>query len=532
MRMVMRPRVRERPWAWSVRATFAASVAVGVGVGLGLVLAMAPRKQAASVQAQPAFGVDPGINVASPGREGMDGGIGISAGAAAAAVTNAAPFNIPMPMPFSLSGSLGAVQPQPAPPTLPPIPSPCPVDEPASLNHDSPSTCADHAFMRVVTAWATRVQIPAIANPTAHKWIYYSPRAVFNFDDTSAIQGGFADRINGIFAALLMCIQTNRALGVDWRFPANILTSLRGTGHVPWHLAPVLAIWPDNPESMARVACASDFSACASTAASLPDVTQQVILFLANQNWFDGVGTDARFLTRVLDAYQTKLCNLKLSEEFACLFDAMFVLRGDARAIMDRFEAAAPSTSSSASSAGEELTCVQLRMGAGGGQEWADSEQFLSPAQLPELAHVVRRIRAERSAAHSRVFLTSDSPAAVHTLMQLADLPESQLVGGMELAVASAVHIDRTDASRAAHALGHVVASFALFARCGHGIITERSGFGRLGLWRRGRPIRSDMSGRFFAAKRWSSAVAKAGPNGPTSSVIPFCEMENAGCVG
>lgn len=131
--------------------------------------------------------------------------------------------------------------------------------------------------------------------------------------------------------------------------------------------------------------------------------------------------------------------------------------------------------------------CVQLRVGSGGRQTWTDSESFLYPSQIPFYASAFQSARIP----HSKVFLTSDSPDAARTFMQLANITIEELVRP----IGEGTHIDRAHATLAD--FESVVSDFLAFRSCGVAFITERSGFGRYGLW-----LRQSSSGTDYVMKR------------------------------
>jgi len=428
-----------------------------------------------------------------------------------------------------------ALQPPPSQATLP-VPSARPrTREPTSALSPSspqpdlsfltalPPVCADSPLLRVVHRWAEQVQQRAVVAPRNFSWIYYSEHAVRD-SVTKHTSGGLGDRLIGIVDTLLLAVETGRALGVEWFSPVHLQVALTSTALVPWALAPNIESLKTDAKS--KIYCAHAWHDCQSAFRAALELQERVLRVAFNVDFVSGVTSDSVFAAHAARMFGVKASpQTTLAHEFSCLFRALFQPAGHALELVQRADALLGASN---------LTCVQLRMGSSGQQDWVDSEAFLSMQQLPALA----RKTVELLGRSGYLLATSDSAAALEAFLRQGGFPyvaNARYRSHAHLrrpervlqvdALAGAVHIDRAPADQAVAGFGAVIAQFVLLARCDHAIVTERSGFGRLGVWLRSPPSVASMRNAFFTAMR-QSQVALGKPY-----LVQFCDLTDNECA-
>ena len=364
----------------------------------------------------------------------------------------------------------------------------------------SEAFCEQHPIMRAFEKWRKDVWIPALANPSAHRWLYY-------LDWMDDWAGGFADRMQGLTAGLLVAMQTGRAFAVEWRVPVELTQVMVDKDDTPWYRAPKFESLPGG--DVTRIECRSWYSECAARRRDAVAANARVVGFGANTNWYDQVSGDDAYLSAMADRYGVNREELsrgtRLSQVFACIWRRLFQPTGAALQLW---------RSLILGKADEPLICVQMRLGQGGGQAWTDSEQFLTLEQVDGIAQRVLDLsRSGRfTGATPRLFVTTDSDLAFQRLLKGVGMPLANYTLQIPSDFPSAVHIAKSSKEVVAKGMAMIVVSLLMLGQCDAGVVTERSGYGRLGLWLRGPLIKDEVQGRFFVAMRDSQVKAGQPP--------------------
>lgn len=157
-----------------------------------------------------------------------------------------------------------------------------------------------------------------------------------------------------------------------------------------------------------------------------------------------------------------------------------------------------------------------------------DSQRFLALDQLGSIAQRFTRFsRRGDDMAH----VAGDSSAAIAAFMSYARVSPARLLvphrNNEEM-----VHIDKVimNGAQSLRAFARVILDFVLLAKCDSAILTERSGFGRLGVLLAGPPSRSRMAGKFLLATRAMELKEQRFREGGAANIsmfIPFCDYHN-----
>jgi len=166
----------------------------------------------------------------------------------------------------------------------------------------------------------------------------------------------------------------------------------------------------------------------------------------------------------------------------------------------------------------------------------ADALKFLAFGQLASVAaKFVSLLDPAEHAEHAWALVSSDSLVALDEFSRLANLTDADLLVPR---ATQALHIDNSaQGNQTTKAFARVLLEFLLLAKCDAAVVTERSGFGRLGLLLAGPPVKARMRGRYVLAMRDStvrhqrypeSTGSTAGGNNRTiPAIMDFCDYDN-----
>lgn len=329
------------------------------------------------------------------------------------------------------------------------------------------------SFPKALREWKVNVQNPALGYPQYWGWVYYS-------DSVTPHSGGLADRMIGVMNALLLAVHSGRGFGIEW---GNLRTVLRSPRWgVAWDRAPPV------PHDAVSVLCQADFGGCRDEYMRLASTRRGATIRLSsNQNWVDGVTQTPQFMGSIQRLYNVTGPPTHLAHAYQLVFDELFE---GSHILLPK-----------------PVVCVQIRMGKGGGQPWEDTETFLTDEGVQTLAEFVRKTWPTQ-----RLFLTTDSSFAAHRFGDLVG--HDRLLFPAAVTGTMASHIDRSPDPKFAGVVSH----FLTLRTCDAGIITERSGFGRCGIWLKGTPRQDDYLGKFYVVLK-------------NQTIINFCDYSVGDCV-
>ena len=357
----------------------------------------------------------------------------------------------------------------------------------------------------------------AISDPMRFKWIYYK---------VSQGEGGFADRLSGVINALFYAIITNRGFGLEWDTPVDIRKIFSSSDSIPWLKSPELSSFA-NVSQVHLINHDYDYE----IAKTILSSTSRVLYLKSNTNWIDDFIQTPEFrhiMTSVYDASESVLAlPTHQSVIFSCLFRQLFEPRGKTLRLYQQV------LSKLQNNPGSKLNCVQLRLGQGGQQTWTgkdclvlmiitnsicciDGMPFLTMNQIPSIANEFMRLT--HGAKGSFAFVTSDSDAAAEAFYARTQIDEQRRIF---YNFSHAIHVDLVQGSQFEEAFTHVVVNFLVLSLCDLAILTERSGFGRLGILLKGPAVFRDLNARVFYAMRESEI------SNTTKSFLGFCDYLN-----
>ena len=308
-----------------------------------------------------------------------------------------------------------------------------------------------------------------MADPDNAKWLYFFVSSEFQ-------GGGLADRLKGITSLFLLALASQRAFGVHWTFPVAIDRFVTSS-YIPWVSAPPAQM----REGVHFRHCESQISMyCAYPI----DPTWQTALISANLPWGDHVFGDLDFRRDMMrlgvDKRDFSAAGMLQSNFFGCIFHSLFAPIGRTR---DNFRALTRQLGNA------PLVCAQIRMGSAGGQQWFDTEAFIREKDLRAVgAAVVRLVRSVRSLGGGGnepwVFVTSDADVALRYVRAMVhNRTHARFLLDETSSARAAVHATNAAAHVVDKAMPMLLAHLLLLAQCDATLVTERSGFGRTGLW-------------------------------------------------
>ena len=381
-------------------------------------------------------------------------------------------------------GEVAATQ-APTPPMLR-VPTPAPASSTSSPSTSPPKDATDYCasaprgLANAVHAWIDAVQRPALQTPNEKEWQYF-------YVSKDIHCGGFADRMRGVMAAFLIALATNRAFGIQWTFP-TVLTNDLTSNVVPWHEAPP----PDTSRSDTAL---HNCDGIPNLACGFPP-NARVELLATNMPWVERLLAVPDFLAALSSKgislpwtrSAANITHLVVSDDafanmFPCLFGMLFKVTGAAARELEALER---------ESRGAPLACAQLRMGKGQERGWKDTESFLLTENLERAARVVvsdvvgalaqRRLLTQ---APPRLFITSDATTSLAFVRDFvgAHAPHVRLIASVDDLARASFHATEAPPELLAMAESVIVAHFLMLRHCDAIVVTERSGFGRLGTW-------------------------------------------------